>query len=231
MREEAVRYAALGIPVIPLWGITDDGECSCNKAGACTSPGKHPRWPGWQKTSANTFVADGYFSFFEESNTPANIGLRLIEAGLAVIDVDSEEGADLLEDLVAPDVLAQMPAARTGRGMHYFIRTNRRPGTIGPGLEIKSENVVAPPSRHADGGVREWLPGRGLVSLDQVPQLPGVLSKRLVAGESGSTTRTGTRQSESTGSITIISWETIAKMLLDRNVPEELVNKHILGAS
>jgi hypothetical protein len=54
---------------------------------------------------------------------------------------------------------------------------------------------------------------------------------RLVAGESGSTTRTGTRQSESTGSITIISWETIAKMLLDRNVPEELVNKHILGAS
>ena len=40
-----------------------------------------------------------------------------------------------------------------------------------------------------------------------------------------------TDDGESTGSITIISWETIAKMLLDRNVPEELVTKHILGAS
>lgn len=227
MRDEAVNYARMGIPTIPLWGVTESGACSCRRGVNCTSPAKHPRFPEWQKVSANPFVADGYFSFFDRTQTPANLGLRLIACGLAVIDVDSAEGAELLEDLVDQDTLRAMPAARTGRGMHYYVRTSRRPGSIGPGLEIKSENVVAPPSRIAGGGVREWLPGRELVDMNAVPPLPRSLTSRMTASEGSART---TSAGEPRG-LSIISNETVARMLLDRGVSEELVNKHLLGAS
>lgn len=231
MREAAVRFAAMGIPAIPLWGITEDGACSCSQGHECKSAGKHPRWPGWQKAAANTAAADGYFAFFGRSDTPANIGLRLMACGLAVIDVDSEEGAELLEDLVGDEDLAAFPAAETSRGVHYFVRTALRPGLIGPGLELKSENVVAPPSMNPDGSTRQWVPGRELLSIAQVPQIPDAVADRLTARAAFSDTPRRGRSSAGAASVSLFSNETIARMLLDRGVSEALVTKHLLGGS
>ena len=41
--DEALRYAAAGIPVFPLHWIKQDGNCSCRQGAMCQAKGKHPR--------------------------------------------------------------------------------------------------------------------------------------------------------------------------------------------
>jgi hypothetical protein len=228
---EAVRYAAAGIPVIPLHGIDRLGDCTCPRGVDCTSPGKHPRWPGWQTMTADPVATAGAFSNIEAAGGAANIGLRLCAVGLAVLDIDSMDGAAALEDLVDDQFLRTAPCAKTGRGVHYYVRTDRRPGTIAPGLELKSENVVAPPSLVAGGKPRAWMAGRALGDLGDVPALPMEVAELLVTRRA--ITDDGTRDHGATGSprVSIIPpLEWFAAALLDRGVPEELVARHILGA-
>ncbi len=47
MLQAAQRYGALGWFVLPLHSVMD-GKCTCRKGEACDSPGKHPRFKGWQ---------------------------------------------------------------------------------------------------------------------------------------------------------------------------------------
>ena len=47
MKEEALRYAAAGIPVFPLHWIKKDGNCSCRLGAMCQAKGKHPRIKNW----------------------------------------------------------------------------------------------------------------------------------------------------------------------------------------
>lgn len=225
MREHAMAYAAAGIPVIPLWGITADGVCSCAKGSDCTSAGKHPRYTQWQAATANPGAIGNYFGRYEASGVPANIGLRLIDCGLAVIDVDSADGADALEDLVSAEELDAMPCANSGRGVHYYVKTDRRPGTIAPGLELKSENVVAPPSLAAGGRVRSWVAGRTLRSVADAPALPESITRLLGARtpiRSGGSHRSSAAPSVLVGP----SSDFVRRVLLDRGMAEQLVNKY-----
>ena len=41
--DEALRYAAAGIPVFPLHWVKQDGNCSCRQGALCQAKGKHPR--------------------------------------------------------------------------------------------------------------------------------------------------------------------------------------------
>ena len=51
--------------------------------------------------------------------------------------------------------------AKTGRGLHLWFGTTQPTGTIklGPKLDLKGDGgyVAAPPSRHPDGPIYEWL--------------------------------------------------------------------------
>jgi putative DNA primase/helicase len=42
-----LKYAMIGISVMPLHGIKEDGWCTCSKGRKCTSSGKHPMYSGW----------------------------------------------------------------------------------------------------------------------------------------------------------------------------------------
>ncbi|MQB02102.1 MAG: AAA family ATPase, partial [Actinobacteria bacterium] len=48
--------------------------------------------------------------------------------------------------------------------------------TLAPGLELKSDMVVAPPSLNPDGTARAWAPGRSILELKSVP-LPEALTQ------------------------------------------------------
>lgn len=231
MTRAAVAFAQIGVPVIPLWGIDEDGHCTCERGAECTSQGKHPRWSGWQSATSNPGAVLNYFDAFARKGTPANIGLRLIDVGLAVIDVDSAEGAEALAGLVGDDELAQMPCAMTARGVHYYVRTSKAPGIIAPGLEVKSENVVAPPSLCAGGLVRSWAAGRELTSVDAVPCMPLSINRMLSTREH---VYRGERRSGSAGAVSVSilpSAEVIAQMLVKSGVPVDLVRKHIWSAA
>ena len=41
--EIALRYAEIGIPVMPMHGIKEDGSCACRNGGKCSSKGKYPK--------------------------------------------------------------------------------------------------------------------------------------------------------------------------------------------
>jgi putative DNA primase/helicase len=173
LRDAAVAYARAGYHVVPLHGVVD-GRCTCRHGAGCEHPGKEPRWRGWQASAdregANPEFIGGLFS-----GRPMNIGLRGFGHGWAVLDADSPEAVGYLRRLASPGgPFAGAPVAETRRGLHVYVRTSAAPGKVREGLELKSDNVVAPPSVNPDGTIREWWPGRSILDCRPVP-LPDAL--------------------------------------------------------
>ena len=90
----------------------------------------------------------------------ANIGLAT-GSGLAVIDVDDEQGFDELE--AAHEDLPKTLEAVTGSGgRHMFYRYAgeqlRSKNGFGRGVDLKADGgyVIAPPSVHPSGGLYAW---------------------------------------------------------------------------
>ena len=133
----------------------DRGACSCRKASACKTPGKHPRLQNWQNFA--TIDADllaGWWSVWSSANVGILTGRR---SNLVVLDVDPRHGGDrALQELIgAHEPLPDTPVVFTGGGgWHYYFACP--PGdepiksvTLAEGLELKADGtfVVAPPSK------------------------------------------------------------------------------------
>jgi len=102
-----------------------------------------------------------------------------------VVDIDGEEGAEQWAEVAGADYLTDRWVAKTGRGLHLWYNPGLSllvpsddgfvgPGTIklGPKLDLKGFGgyVAAPPSRHPDGGVYEWLAEPGDEPPFEVPK-------------------------------------------------------------
>lgn len=74
--DEALRYAAAGIPVFPLHWVKQDGNCSCRQGAMCTAKGKHPRIKNWNE-EATTDAAK--IKAWWEKAPSANIGIPMGE--------------------------------------------------------------------------------------------------------------------------------------------------------
>ena len=148
----AAAYAARGWAVIPLFGLRE-GVCTCRDGKNCTSPGKHPKWSGWQNKGV-TEPGEAAVMFLD--NPTDNLGVVCGASELIVVDIDSEEGERTAAQWSLPPTLE----ARTRRGRHLYFRA--RGQTINSvkfsGLDVKAGNgfVVAPPSARVDGGRYEW---------------------------------------------------------------------------
>jgi hypothetical protein len=155
----ALTIADYGLSVFRLWGIRN-GHCACPKGRACTRPGKHPRFEGWQ--AAATSDPDQIVRRWRA--TPyANIGIACGKSRLLVVDVDPERHGDdelrALTEQYGP--LPHTPIALTGGGgEHYYLGspggiTNHSPFT---GIDIRGDGgfVVAPGSIHVSGRTYEW---------------------------------------------------------------------------
>lgn len=152
--DAALRYAAAGFPVIPLYSASD-GHCDCYLGERCESPAKHPRTQhGLTDATTNTADIRRWWGMWGH----ANIGLT-IPSGYVVVDIDGDEGKASLEQdgcIFPPTSVAQ-----TGRGWHYFYRT---PVTIPPkvgflphvDLRGPGSYVVAAPSIHVTGRTYAW---------------------------------------------------------------------------
>jgi hypothetical protein len=158
----ALRYAARGFAVVPLFGVVD-GRCTCGEA-ACRSPGKHPLRDlvphGVHDASSNPSIIAGWFAARPE----ANIGIATGAAsGFDALDIDPRNGGlETLEDLTArrgklPDTCMQLTG---GGGQHYLFahEPGRRPKSPGKGIDVKSTGglIVVEPSSHVSGSSYQW---------------------------------------------------------------------------
>jgi hypothetical protein len=154
----AVEYARRGWHVIPLHGVSEDGRCTCSRGSACNGPGKHPRSLRWQQAAtANVEFVAGLWSRYGEE---ANVGIVAGPSGLVIVDIDGANGLDRFGE-VAGGAFETPFIVKTGRGWHLYFSADAenslRP-QAGDGLDLRAGHsfVVAPPSRHRDGGRYEW---------------------------------------------------------------------------
>lgn len=146
MGQAAIRYAEMGLAVIPL-----------------VPHGKNPIFREWQKVATNdrTMVSRWF-----EQNPTCNVGIATgTKSNCFVLDVDVNKGGrDSYDSLILkhgrfPDTWQQITGSG---GFHLFFRwpafTVHNANDLFPGIDIRGEGgqVVAPPSIHACGNRYEW---------------------------------------------------------------------------
>jgi putative DNA primase/helicase len=87
-KSEALAYAGLGLPVIPLHTIVE-GHCSCGDVD-CARPGKHPRTShGVKDATTDRNQIKRWWAEWPD----ANIGLAPgLERDILVLDIDPRHG-------------------------------------------------------------------------------------------------------------------------------------------
>jgi hypothetical protein len=185
MREHALRYAALGLYVVPLHNpLTKPGwSCSCegykrsqkykkwlteqgkgNKFDpefTCRTPGKHPRVKNWEEL-ASTDPAQ--INKWWQRWSGANIGIAAGKSGLLDVEMDSYKDNFGGENLLTPDEQETTTILSGGGGEHgvYLMPEGKQygneTGDLPEGIDIRGYGglFVAPPSMHPSGRRYEW---------------------------------------------------------------------------
>lgn len=110
-------------------------------------------------TLANVKTAGEFLRVFGH---PGTTGIGILTGPVYyVVDIDGEEGAAQWKAIAGGAFMPDRWVARTGRGLHlWYGSTEQWPTTkLGPKLDFKGIGgyVAAPPSRHPDGHLYEWL--------------------------------------------------------------------------
>jgi putative DNA primase/helicase len=161
--DAAVRYAALGLAVLPLHRpVERNGRrmCSCGKAD-CPSPAKHPvgRLASRGLLDA-TRDSVRITSWFE--GEAWNIGIATCAAsGIVVLDIDPRHGGEGSLAALEAEHGPLPPTWRFltgGGGEHILFRhpggtVKNSAGKVGPGIDVRGDGgyIVAPPSIHIGG--------------------------------------------------------------------------------
>jgi len=152
----AQEYCSMGIPIFPLHGITEKGQCTCGKFD-CKHPGKHPRTQHGFKDATVDF---NQFRRLVGSVTVFNLGMPTGRvSGIYVLDSDVRNGGDVSRDQLFAEVGGWTTrTVQTGGGQHECFLNNgdllikNRNGAL-PGIDLKTDlgYVVVPPSLHHSG--------------------------------------------------------------------------------
>ncbi len=181
----ALRYAALGWPVLPLHWITEKRLCSCNKA--CKSPGKHPMLKtGMKEASTDQGLIKQWFSKWPN----ANIGIATgAVSGIFALDIDPRHGGDDSLDAIRSE-LGAIPddvLAITGSGgKHYLFNypaaIGRSTTNLWPGIDTRGDGgyIVAAPSNHKSGQHYFWDAEADPLNGAILPPCPDWLLAKLV---------------------------------------------------
>lgn len=165
-REAIAGYLTAGWAVAPLHAVTAELRCTCGRAD-CSSPGKHPiarlAPNGFKDAARDEVTIRRWLNAAPWMNVMLPTGR---EQGFVVVDLDPAHGGmdamGRLEDRHGhlPETLI---AYTGGAGVHLYFQAPASPlrnsaGRIGPGIDVRADGgyVVAPPSRHASGGVYHW---------------------------------------------------------------------------
>jgi putative DNA primase/helicase len=171
-------YAGQGWKLLPCFGITDGGRCTCN--GSHAEPkdvGKHPMIGEWQKRSTDDIstVTDWW-----TRNPENNIAVHCEPSGFIVIDIDPRSGGnesyEKFKELLGQElpITAETQTGtytyqgQTYRGRHIYFRVPEGEQLVGnlkgaglDGIDIKHNGyVLVAPSRHGSGVTYDWADGK-----------------------------------------------------------------------
>ena len=161
--EAAFDYVQMGLKVIALTGKAPNGKVH--------QTGLHDALT--IETLRDVKTAGRFLRVFTHPDT-TGIGI-LTDFPYFVVDIDGEEGARAWADIAGPtDFMPTRWVAKTGRGLHLWYadfqpRSTRK---LSDKLDLKAVGgyVAAPPSRHPDGHLYEWLLPPGGDPPFQAPQ-------------------------------------------------------------
>lgn len=183
----AREYAGLGWRVFPIFSVSQLGGCECGDP-ECTRAGKHPaikKWP--EAASVERETIDEWWKDKPDRGVGIATGR---ESGLTVLDVDGDEGVVTLGKLAGGIGIPPTPSVTTRPGRyHYYFSYKEgiksQAGKIGPALDTRNDGgyVVAPPSRHASGGLYTWLQSPFKVPLADWPEFLDGKGKGGAGGE------------------------------------------------
>lgn len=192
-------YCDLGWRLVRLYGVREQGVCTCYKNSDCATPGKHPVGDAWETRTTND--EEQILSWFE-SGEPVNIGVLLgPRSGIIDIELDSPEAKAAWESLGLGEIWT--PTYSAGRGPHRLFKWDENLPAVTVkkpmGIEMRIGNggtavqSVIPSSTHHTGVPYQWVPG---LSPDEVEiaTLPDRL-REMLWNESGDdrTNRKATR--------------------------------------
>ena len=153
----ALKYAALGWHVFPVWGAKE-GRCRCG--GFCQSPGKHPVGHIVPRGMGDATTDQTIIRRWWHQMPDAGIGIELSRSGLVAIDMDPRNGGiytmEAIEHQHGPlesDVLAYTQGGGEHRVFHLRAETTvNLPGKLGDGVDVKRNGyIVVAPTRGVDG--------------------------------------------------------------------------------
>jgi hypothetical protein len=158
----ALEYAAMGWPVLPLYGIKN-GACACGDA-QCRSPGKHPISElvphGFHDATTDHEKIRDWFTRAPDANIGVPTGLT--HSGFVALDIDPRNGGEeTLNALTkAHGQLPQTAIQVTGSGgLHFLFKASeRRLRSPGAGIDVKDVGgyIVVAPSKHISGKEYFW---------------------------------------------------------------------------
>jgi putative DNA primase/helicase len=178
-KSRAVECAALGLHVVPMHTIVDEGCCSCGADPHCPRPGKHPiTRHGVKDATIDHEQIDDWWT----EHPDANIGIATgQQSGIVVLDIDPRNGGTETLQRLEKD-LGPLPPTVTsntgGGGQHrifeypnFAVRKDSAGKLLGPGVDVLSDGciIVAPPSRHASGNRYRWEEGKSFCDLKPAP--------------------------------------------------------------
>ena len=177
-------YAQHGWKILPCFGITDGGRCTCNdKHAEPKDVGKHPIIGEWNTRSTdNLETVTGWW----DRNPDANIGVYCQGSGFIVIDIDPRSGGidsfekfeEMLGITLPPTVEAYTGvysySGKEVRGRHLYFKVEDGEQFIGNlksaglgGIDIKHNGyVMVAPSRHGSGVTYDWADGKAPWQID-----------------------------------------------------------------
>lgn len=170
--DAARAYLRRGLSIIPVCRPTPDGCSAVWHRHDPEDAGKRPlvKWEPYQLEAPHADQADQWWG---ESDANVAIVTGAV-SGLVVLDADGPEGIAALDTLGVP---RHTWIARTGRGLHIYLRHPRGDVRIGnrarirPKLDVRGDGgyVLAPPSLHRSGRAYEWATAPDDVELAEIP--------------------------------------------------------------
>ena len=160
MPRSCVRTA---MHLIRLYGLRDDGSCTCAKGAACHSAGKHPRDSAWQTGEPLT---DAELAAW--LGRGGNVGWRMGEQpdGTRLVCLDEDECGALDRACAELGALPATLTAETGSGGIHAIYAwpagvdlPRNSVRVRDGIDVRSEGgqIAVEPSRHKSGRQYRWV--------------------------------------------------------------------------
>ena len=171
-------YAEHGWNILPCYGISDGGRCTCN--GTHTEPkdvGKHAAIGDWNnRATTDELTIHNWW----QNNPENNIAVVCQKSDMFVIDIDPRSGGlesfDKFMELLGfelPETVEQYTgsySSKSGnsRGRHIFFKCPPNEKLVGnlnssnlPGIDIKHNGyILLTPSRHFSGTNYEWVEGK-----------------------------------------------------------------------